>query len=418
MTALLISLMFVAGAAVPPDPPDSLTLDQAIAEALRAEPGLRTARAELDASRGEHQQAAVRPNPEVSFEQREQAGGADRQTSVAVELPLDLFRRGPRIESAERMVVRADAAVRDRERLLAAAVRERYGDALVAARRLEVLDAVVGAARRTFELLANRVTEGAAPPLDRDVALVELRRLEGQRSIEAGRVAVALSGLKVLLGRAPSATLSLADTLEGLAGEDVPADLGTVGDRADIQAAAADLDVARSQTSLALQERKPELNLFGSYMRMDAGFPQSGLSVAGAPEPIHGVFHNVAAGVKVTIPLFNRGQGTIAAARARETAAAEALSGRRLGAAGEIGAATARLEAARAALTSYAGDTRSLARRNLDVVRETYTLGRAGLLEVMSEQRRYLDFEAAYTEALAEAFAALTDLQRAKGAIK
>jgi cobalt-zinc-cadmium efflux system outer membrane protein len=158
------------------------------------------------------------------------------------------------------------------------------------------------------------------------------------------------------------------------------------------------------------------VSLFGSYMRMDAMFPQLGFSPSGGVEPIHGVFQNVAAGVRVTLPIFDRGQGTLAAARARELAATQVLAERRLAADGEQAAAAARLEAAQSALGAYADDTRALARRNLDVVRETYTLGRATLLDVLSEQRRYLDFEAAYTATLAEAFAAATDVERAKGA--
>jgi cobalt-zinc-cadmium efflux system outer membrane protein len=277
---------------------------------------------------------------------------------------------------------------------------------------------VVAAARRTFDLLANRVAEGAAAPLERDLALVELRRLEGERALESGRRAVALSNLNILLGRAPGSSLTLADSLEHLAtvpvaGGDVP-----TPDRADVQAAAADLAVARAGTRLAQQDGKPEISLFGSYMRMDAGFPQSGVNMSGSLEPIHGIFHNVALGVKVSLPVFDRGKGNAAAATARETMASHVLDGRRLVAAGEVASAAERLTAARQALTSYDDETRALARRNVDVVRETYSLGRATLLDVLTEQRRYLDFEAAYIGALAEAFAATTDLQRAKGALK
>lgn len=397
---------------------DGLTMQQAIAEALHAEPGLQATRSAVEAARGERRQAALRPNPEVSFEEREQAGGSDRQTTVDVELPLDLFRRGPRIDTAERMIARAGATVRDRERLIAAAVRDRYGEALVASRRLVVMDGVVGAAKQTYDLLAGRVAEGAAAPLDRDLARVELRRLEGERALQSGRVAVALSALKVLLGRPPSSPLALADSLERLVVDRVGDAASDQADRADVQAAAAELGIARAQTAAALQERKPMLSLFGSYMRMDAGFPQSGFAPAGGLEPIHAIFHNVAAGVKVSIPLFDRGQGAIAAAKAREAAAAQELAARQLGAAGEVDAAAARLAAARAALGFYADDTRSLARRNLDVVRETYTLGRATLLDVLAEQRRYLDFEVAYTAALGEAFAAAADFDRAKGAVQ
>jgi outer membrane protein TolC len=59
-----------------------------------------------------------------------------------------------------------------------------------------------------------------------------------------------------------------------------------------------------------------------------------------------------------------------------------------------------------------------MAQRNLEVVRETYTLGRATLFDVFNEQRRYLDFESGYTEALAEAFFAQTDLKRAQGELQ
>jgi hypothetical protein len=37
---------------------------------------------------------------------------------------------------------------------------------------------------------------------------------------------------------------------------------------------------------------------------------------------------------------------------------------------------------------------------------------------VFNEQRRYLDFESGYTEALAEAFFAQTDLKRAQGELQ
>jgi outer membrane protein TolC len=60
----------------------------------------------------------------------------------------------------------------------------------------------------------------------------------------------------------------------------------------------------------------------------------------------------------------------------------------------------------------------ALARHNLDIVRETYQLGRATLFDVLNEQRRYLEFESGYTDALADAFAARTALQRATGVIR
>jgi outer membrane protein, heavy metal efflux system len=424
LAVMMAVTVVTAAAAQPPprpviDPVSGLTIAQAIEEALRAEPMLGASRADLVAARGERQQAALRPNPGLMFEQREQAGGTDRQTTIAVDLPLDVFRRGARIETADRTVVLAERSTRDAEQRVAVAVREVYGQVLEAARRVAIADEVVAAARRTYELLRGRAQEGAAPPLERDVSLVELRRMEGLRELAAGRLTVALTAMTRRLGRTAGAELSLRASLETITALDAPATPGgQPAGRADVREAEAQVAVAEARTHEARQDAKPEVGVFGSYMRMDQGFSQSGFNALGQLEPVHGVFHNAAAGIRVSVPIFNRGQGTIAGARAREIAAAEVLRARRLDAASEVAAATARVDAARRAVGSYAADGRALARRNLDVMQETYALGRLTLFDVVNEQRRYLDFESSYTDVLAELFAAVTALGAATGDIR
>ena len=75
------------------DAVNGLSLDQAIAGALEREPGLRATRAEVDVARGMRVQAGLRPNPSLSFERRDEPAGTDSQTTVAIEWPLDVFRR-------------------------------------------------------------------------------------------------------------------------------------------------------------------------------------------------------------------------------------------------------------------------------------------------------------------------------------
>jgi outer membrane protein, heavy metal efflux system len=421
--ATIVTLTMTAAAQAPMapviDPTTGLTIEQAIDEAVRAEPTLGAARADSTAASAERRQAGLRRNPDVLFEQRDQVAGGDRQTSVSVEWPLDLFRRGARIETADRSVGAAEAGVKEAERQVALAVREQYGRVLEAVRRLEIADEVVAASRRTYELLRGRVDEGAAPPLERDVALVEVRRMESARELAAGRLAAALSRMRRLLGRPPDAEVTLRFSLEAAIDVDRPAPAGrTVVERADIKAAEAAAAIAQARTQEARQESKPEVTVFASYMKMDQGFSQSGFNSAGQLEPVQGTFHNAAGGVRFSIPLFNRAQGTIAAARAREVAAADVLRARRLDAAGEVAAATARVDAGRRAAAAYSGEARALARRNLDVMRETYVLGRVPLFDVVNEQRRYLDVESSYTDVLAELFAAITALRGAAGDIR
>ena len=63
----------------------------------------------------------------------------------------------------------------------------------------------------------------------------------------------------------------------------------------------------------------------------------------------------------------------------------------------------------------FAGEGQELARQNLSVVRQSSDLGRSTIFEVVAEQKRYLDFERAYTQTLRAAYEARTSLTRALG---
>jgi outer membrane protein TolC len=166
------------------------------------------------------------------------------------------------------------------------------------------------------------------------------------------------------------------------------------------------------------REGRPEVSLFGSYMRMDNGFPQQGIGPDGALTPVRGRFNYVAGGVAVTLPIRNRNQGQIEASQAEKIAAEARREALTLAAGAEVAAATARDRQAQEALRVYTGAVRDLARRNLDVVRQTFDLGRATVFDVIAEQRRFLDAEQAYTMAAREAWEARTALKRAMGEMR
>ena len=400
------------------DPANGLSLDQAIAQALAQEPSIRAARTTIDVARGMREQAGLRRNLSTTAELRGEPSGSDSQTMVSVEWPLDLFRREGRVAVAEREVAAVELSVADRERLLAADVRARFGDALVAVRDLAVLDELIEVSRRQHELLRSRVDEGASPPIERDLVDVELRRLNADRTLQLGAVERAMFELKRVLGASPEALVRLRDTLEDLVSREssaapAPPDAGQR--RADVREAAARVAVAEARIDRAARDGRFDVSLFGGYMRMDAGFPQSGLSPAGTPERIHGLFHYITGGATVTLPLLNRNQGEVAAARAERTGAVALQEAAALSAKTEIAAARAVDQRAREAVLQFAGDGQKLARQNLSIVRQSYELGRTTIFEVVAEQKRYLDFERAYTGTLRAAFEARTALNRALG---
>jgi cobalt-zinc-cadmium efflux system outer membrane protein len=153
---------------------------------------------------------------------------------------------------------------------------------------------------------------------------------------------------------------------------------------------------------LAAREGKADVALTGGYMRTASGFPQLGLTPALTPTPIEGTFHMVMFGATVSVPWSNRNQGAVAAAAASLDAARHDRDARRLTALNEIAALVERESNARAALDVFGSGLRDLAAKNLDVLRESYQLGRASLLDVLAENRRYLDVEMAYADAQLE----------------
>ena len=404
------------------DPINGVTLDSAIARALAQEPSLRAARSQIDVTRGLREQAGLRPNPAVSFSQQQEPSGPDNQTRIELQWPLDLFRKTGRIGVADHEIEVAQHATANRERTLAADVRRKYGDVVAAVRTLTVTEQLLAATTRQHTLIASRVEQGAAPRLDRDMLRVEVQRLEADRLIQAGNVDRQLVDLKRLLGMPPDASVMLRDSLEALVRRDTTATpTGTEGDatrRPDVQEAEARVHVGDAQIDRARREGRPDVSLFGMYMRMDAGFPQQGLSPSGALEPIRSVFHYVSLGAMVTLPLQNRNQGAVAAAEAERVVAAAQLEAAHLAAQSEIAAARSRDGHARQALDAYTGDTIALARQNLEVVRQTYELGRGTLFDVLNEQRRYLDVERAYTDVLREAYEARQSLRAALGEVR
>ena len=405
------------------DSVNGLALEEAINRALSQEPSLRAARSQIDVARGLERQAGLRPDPTASFERREEPAGTDNQTSVGLEWPLDLFRRGARVAVAARELTATELGVADRERLLRADVRARFGEVLIAVRELSILEELVGATRRQRDLLRSRVEQGASPPLERNLLEVELRRLEAEHLLQGGRTEAALIELKQVLGMNADAPLAVRDTLEGLGRRElaspyIPVASSVIDQRTDVREASARVDIAEAKVGRVQAEGRFDISLFANYMRMDAGFPQQAFGPAGGLERVRGQFQYVSGGAMVRIPLLNRNQGEIAAARAERAGAAATYEAARLTAGAERAAALVRDARARQAVDAYAAGAQTLARENLSVVSQSYELGRVTVFDVLAEQRRYLEAERAYTETLRAAYEARTALERALGGVR
>lgn len=108
-----------------------ISADEAVQMALENNDEIGAIRKEIDAARGLLRQARLRPNPNVEFNRREQIGGSDNNTIIGGSLPLELGgRRNARVKVAEAELQLREYQVANSERILAAEVRMKFGEAL------------------------------------------------------------------------------------------------------------------------------------------------------------------------------------------------------------------------------------------------------------------------------------------------
>lgn len=391
------------------------TVDELVTQALADNPELQAVRALVQAAQGRVQQAGLRPNPMLDLGIQDSITGPDNNIMASLTLPLDLGgRKAGRVGVAAGELEMRRAQVAEQERQLTAEVRLKAGALMAAQRTLEFIDALLRVNREALDLIRARVARGAVPALDESLLLVELNRLEANRHLVQSRVAVLTLQLKALAGLEPEVPLVLRGDL-ALA----PLELTMHQGLAQALLARSDLLMTRAEAALAaasiVKERTEgrwdaSVNL--GYMRQNFGYDLMGLTEQGERQPIQDIFHYVGGGVTLMLPLRNRNQGNIAAAMAEATAAERRQAFVRLRIRQEVTAAFTHYEATQRALEIYAQGVREVARQNLEVVRKTYELGRTSLLDLIAEQRRYIDVETGYIEALKQVYDAVVDIER------
>lgn len=394
-----------------------LSLDRAEGVALEHNPFLRAARREEGVARGERRQAGIyRFNPRVEFE-------SERLDPPTGESPLDRYEAvvaqeiewagqwGLRQDAAEHGLNRARASVVDTERRTLLDVRQAYHATAAADRKLAVTREIAELNRRLRDAVAEQLAEGEVSALDANLARIEHGRARGRVLTAQRERESALLSLTRVLGLDPDTVMVVAEPgtadevpraedgnrrSEGESGV-VPAPVllpdpsaleldslerAALQRRPDLLASEAAIDQANARDRLARREAIPNLRLLAPVRRTGpGGEPQVGL------------------GVGLSIPLWNRNQGT---ADAREAALRQSHE-RRAGVALEV-----RTEV-RDALQSYRSaseEARALrtsvlepVRQNQSLLEEAYRAGKIDLPTLLLLRNQLLDAELAFWDA-------------------
>jgi cobalt-zinc-cadmium efflux system outer membrane protein len=309
-------------------------------------------------------------------------------------------------------------SVADQERLLTGEVRTRFGEVLAAIRNLKFTEQLLQVNQDFLKLMEDRVHQGATPPLDADETRVEVNRIETMRIDYQAKAEVALLALKETIGIDPQEPVRLKGDLEvGQLAYDQKQLLQLAMDhRPDLAMQHANEALANAELRSDRAMGKPDASIFGGYQRPDSGFSQQGFDAAGNLTPIRQTFNYAIFGLNIDLPLFNRNQGALASDKAAIQATHNQVAAVDLNLRHEVTQNLVRFNGAEARVAVYRNGVRDQAARNLDVVRQTYSYGRTTLLDVIAEQRRYIDIETGYTDILLDAYTAHVALEQAVGA--
>jgi cobalt-zinc-cadmium efflux system outer membrane protein len=424
MAALAGSLALSAQEVHPQPASDFLDLQGGVTEtelvtrALASNPSLLAQRQQIAMARGDVTQARLRQNPSLTLGGLKEVDGGDNAINVRGSLPLELFgRRARRTEVAENKEEVTQQGVADRERLLAGEVRMRFGQALAAIRDLMFVEQLLQLNRDFLRLMEDRAREGAVPSLDADETRVETNRIETLRIDYQAKAEVAFLALKETVGADPEEPIRLKGALElAPQGYDRKQLLQLAIDhRPDLAFERANEELASAELRSDRAKGKPDASVFGGYERPDFGFSQRAFDAAGNLAPIRQTFNHVVFGLDINLPVFNRNQGAVVADTAAIQATRNQIAAVDLSLRHEVAQNLVRFNGAQARVTVYRSGVRDQAAHNLEVVRQTYSYGRTTLLDVIAEQRRYIDIETGYTDILLDAYAARISLEQAIG---
>jgi len=392
------------------DPAAGFDADRLVATALERNGDLAAMRKEAEAAEAMIRQAGLRSNPSLEVSGTRQIAGMDNSLMAEGSVPLELFgRRGARLRVAAREAEVRRAAVAEKERLLAAAVREKFGEALALALKLRFTVEMLSVATDNFNLVAATVREGRRAPLEQSLETVELNRLRAMFETTRGKVEIAMFELRDLIGLAPDEPLSLRGDLEDLLADLPTPETATriaLDTRPDLGGARLLEGLAEARIAQARVESRPDAELMAGYQRMRSGFPLQGFDDSGVLRPIEQSMNFFTFGVKITLPVRNRNQGMIEALTAERDAAARRREFGELSVRNEIGSAYARFRSSARAMEIYRVGVRDQAAANLAVVRQMYELGARTLFDYIAEQRRFIEIEGEYLDARLETYLA------------
>ncbi len=377
-------------------------------------------RREVDAARALVKQAGLRANPKLEANGSRQVGGMDNSMMFEGMLPLELGgRRGARVRVAEAELELRELDLANQERMLAADIRSKFGEALSLILKLDFHIRLLADAEEGYGYISASVAEGRIAPLEENMILVELNRLRSHHETLESQTQIAMLELRNLMGLDPEEPLRLKGGFDEPTAYVPQLDLAIatgLSERPDLLGARAAEKLAEARGEQARSEGRIDATLKSGYQRMNSGFPVRGFDAEGALRPVQAVFNFYTFGVEFDLPVRNRNQGAVEAAAFEKSAARRRIEFGEITVRREINSAFVRYQSAVRSLSIFRNGVRGQAAENLRIIWQTYQLGKRTLSEYISEEQRFMEIESDLIDAELEAYLARIEILRAANA--
>lgn len=386
-----------AAAATPIAAP--LTLEQAVALAMAANPQLAGARHEAQALAGAVLQAGLRPNPVLALDQVDTRRDT-RETTAQVSQAIELGgKRARRLEAAALGQDAATADLRTRTAEVHAAVTTAFDDVLAAQERVRLAQEALDVATRVTHTVDRRVQAGKVSPVDATRARVAEANVRLEARKVDGELATARNTLASFWGEVTPRFERAAGDLAVL--PDLPdwPDL-VISVQQTPAVARARIEISRRKALLQLEQsrRTPDVTVaIGMKRSQELGLNQA-------------VF-----GVSVPLPLFDRNQGNVLEALRRVDKAGDEFAATQTETHQALAQAYQALDTARQEAQALASDILPGAQSAYDAAVKGFDFGKFAYVDVLDAQRTLIQAKSQYLRALQDARHAAASIDRLAG---
>ena len=382
-----------------PTPAQPATLDALTQLALTSHPRLAQAGFSVEAARGRELQAGLYPNPTVSVT-GDELGDVQGQGGIwAAPYASQEIVTGGKLRlsraAASREVDQAALGLAGQRYALLASVRQAYFDALALQRRVEMLTEVLDLIDKAVEQTNALVEAKQAARLSLVQLRAEAARVRADRDAAKRELPAAYQRLAAVVGAPTLPIPAVVGTLEGpLPTYEADAARQLVlSSHPEVLAAQAAAERARLLLRRAEVEPIPNVTVGAGYVRQNQNKSD-----------------DWTLGVSVPVPLWNRNQGNVYAAKAQLGEAVQEVSRVQTDLADRLAAALRDYAAARERSDQYRTKVLPLAKEAYDISLTAYKGGQFEYLQVLQAQRSLAEANVEYVRTLAEAWRAASVL--------